>query len=226
MPLSERRPEAAWRETFRGITRVRTIFLWISYAGVIAAFYFANTWTAKLISDASGNPDLGIQAGMLIQLGGVVGTLLFAAIALKLRPRLVTLLILALGAVTFSIYGQQINHMDRALLLAPFLGVFANGGIAAFYAISPSIYPTVSRGTGVGLMIGFGRAIAILAPIGTGYVLTVGWTPAALYQFFGVVLAVSTVFCLLLDRTYRGRSENPETPDAMAQSDVLSPRTT
>jgi MFS family permease len=38
-------------------------------------------------------------------------------------------------------------------------------GIAAFYAISPFVYPTVHRGAGVGLMIGVGRGVAILAPI-------------------------------------------------------------
>ncbi|MBV9249996.1 MAG: hypothetical protein JO227_12215 [Acetobacteraceae bacterium] len=89
--------------------------------------------------------------------------------------------------------------------------MFVNGGVAAFYAISPFVYLTMARGSGVGWMIGFGRAVAILAPIFTGYMLTAGWTPQIAYQFFGGVLTVAGIAVILLDWTYRRRSENPET---------------
>lgn len=211
-----------WRQIFQGVTCRRTACLWIGYAGLIAAFYFANTWTAKLIADTSGEPNLGIRAGMLIQFGGVAGSLLFAALALKVRPRLVTTLMLAVGAAVFVLYATQIGNVFTALLLAALVGVFANGGLAAFYAISPPVYPTVVRGTGVGLMIAFGRGVAILAPLGTGYLLAGGWTPGVLYQFFGAVLVVATIAALLLDRSYRGMSENPETPDEPAATPVIA----
>jgi benzoate transport len=213
-----------WRQIFQGVTGWRTACLWIGYAGLISAFYFANTWTAKLVADTSGQPDLGIRAGMLIQFGGVIGALLFATMALKLRPRLVTVLMLAVGASVFVLYATQIGNVSSALLLAALVGVFANGGLAAFYAISPPIYSTVVRGTGVGLMIGFGRGVAILAPVGIGYMLAAGWTPGVLYQFFGGVLVVSAFAALLLDRSYHKRSENPEMPDAIAEQDVVPAR--
>jgi benzoate transport len=210
----------AWREIFNGITKLRTACLWVGYAGLIAAFYFANTWTAKLIADTSGEPNLGIRAGMLIQFGGVGGALFFAAFALKMRPRLVTTLMLTLGAVVFVLYAMQIGHTFAGLVLAAGLGIFANGGLAAFYAISPPVYPTLVRGTGVGLMIGFGRGVAILAPIGSGYLLAAGWTPAILYQFFGGILVIAALAALVLDRSYRGRSENSETPEELAEMTV------
>ena len=34
------------------------------------------------------------------------------------------------------------------------------------------------------------------------------------YQFFGAVLVAAGIATLLLDRTYRNRSENPETPES------------
>ena len=63
-------------------------------------------------------------------------------------------------------------------------------------------------------LIGFGRAVAILAPIFTGYMLTAGWTPQIAYQFFGGVLVVAGIAVILLDWTYRGHSEDPDTPEA------------
>jgi benzoate transport len=187
----------------------RTTLLWLGYAGLIAAFYFANTWTAKMIADASGDPALGVRAGMLIMLGGVLGALSFAALSVRARPMAVTAAILAGGALTFVLYASQFQHVSMALPLAVFVGLFANGGIAAFYAISPAVYPAIVRGTGVGLMIGFGRSIAVAVPIWTGYMLARGWTPPLIYQFFGGVLAVAALSIMLLIRTY-GREADAE----------------
>jgi benzoate transport len=211
--LASEQMRARWKSLFGGVMLGRTLFLWLGYAGLIAAFYFANTWTAKLIADASGDPGLGVRTGVLILAGGVLGALLFAGLSLRLRPRLVTVLILFGGAIAYFLYARHIQNVTAAMTLAVFVGMFANGGVAAFYAISPFVYPTVARGTGVGLMIGFGRAVAILAPIFTGYMLKAGWTPQIAYQFFGGVLVVAGIATWLLDRTYRGRSENPETPE-------------
>jgi hypothetical protein len=41
-----------------------------------------------------------------------------------------------------------------------------------------------------------------------------GWTPQIAYQFFGGVLVVAGIAVILLDWTYRGRSENPDMPEA------------
>jgi len=216
-----------WKSLFSGVTLHRTVCLWLGYAGLIAAFYFANTWTAKMIADASGDPSLGVRTGVLIMVGGVMGALLFAGLSLKMRPRLVTMLIMFGGAIAYVLYGHQIQNIGVALTLSVFVGMFANGGLAAFYAISPFVYPTLVRGTGVGLMIGFGRGVAILAPILTGYMLSAGSTPQIAYQFFGGVLVVAGIAVFLLDWTYRGRSENPDLPEpaATARAPLVQRRT-
>jgi MFS family permease len=191
----------------------RTVLLWIGFGCLMAAFYFANTWTPKLISDATGDPTLGVTAGVLVTAGGVVGAIIFAALSLVLRPRLSQMILMFGGAAAFFLYAYNFRTAGLALLLAVFVGLFANGGVAGFYAISPPIYPAAVRGTAVGFMIGFGRAVAIVAPIFTGYLLAAGWAPADAYLLFGGGLVVAGVATLLLDLTYRGRSEDPETPE-------------
>jgi hypothetical protein len=71
-------------------------------------------------------------------------------------------------------------------------------------------------------MIGFGRGVAILAPIFTGYLLKSAWTPQDIYQFFAAVLVVAGIATVLLDRTYRGRSENPDLPATAPKGAVQS----
>lgn len=203
---------------FGGVMARRTAFLWLSYALLTAAFYFANTWTAKLMADATGSPELGLRAGVLVPLGGVLGALLFAALTLVVRPRLATLFILCGGGAAFLAYANALGHgaVGLSLALALAVGVFANGGIAAFYAISPSVYPAAARGAGVGWMIGFGRVVSILSPLATGYLLASGWAPRLTYQLFAGCLLLAGLACWLLDRTYRGTDGGTESASGAA----------
>lgn len=209
-PRSAAIVKAGARAIFSGALLRRTVFLWIGFAFLTVSFYFANTWTPKLIADATGNAGLGVRAGVLIAVGGVLGALAFAALCLRFRPRLVTVLLMFCGAVSFTLFANNFANAGLGLVLAVAVGMFANGGLAAFYAISPTIYPAAVRGTGVGLMIGFGRAAAIIAPIFTGYLLKAGWAPDTVYQLFAGLLIVAGIATLLLDGSYRGYSEDPE----------------
>ena len=204
------------RAIFSGVLLRRTVFLWAGFAFLNVSFYFANTWTPKLIADATGEAGLGVRAGVLIAVGGVLGALAFAALCLTVRPRLVTVALIYRGAMSFTLFANNFANAGLGLALAVAVGMFANGGLAAFYAISPTIYPAAVRGTGVGLMIGFGRGAAIIAPTFTGYLVKAGWVPDTVYLLFAGLLVVAGLATLLLDWTYRGHSEDPETPEAVA----------
>lgn len=214
---SAARANVTFKRLFSGVLFTRTLLLWVGYAGLVSAFYFANTWTTKLIADTSGDASLGLKAGVMVQVGGVLGSLLFAFLSVWMRPRSVTTLILLVGALAFVIYANQIHTISVALVLTLFIGLATNGGVAAFYGVSPSVYPTVLRATGVGLMIGFGRGVAILAPLVAGYLISGGWSPDRIYLIFGGVLALASGAVVMLDITYRGRSEDPESLEVGAQ---------
>jgi len=164
---------------------------------------------------------LGARTGVLIAVGGILGALLFAALSLKIRPRIVTVAMMFSGAIVFVLYANNYQTTAIALTLAVFVGIVANGGIAAFYAVSPFVFPTTARGTGVGLMIGIGRGVAIVAPILTGYLLRAGWTPQDMYQLFAGFFVVAGIATVVLDRTYKGRSENPDTPEALQKAAAM-----
>lgn len=194
----------ALQSIFHGVMAARTLLLWFGYGALSAAFYFANSWTPKLMSQVSGDPSLGVRAGAMILAGGVVGSLLFAALSWKLAPRLVTIVMMAAGAAAFIGFAQNMANLSLAMGLAVAVGVCANGGLTAFFAISPPIYPAAARATGVGWMMGFGRGVSILAPIFTGYLLANGWTPQQAYQLFGGGMVLACLCSVGLDMTYRG----------------------
>lgn len=188
----------------------RTLVLWVAYASLISAFYFANTWTAKIVADATGDAHLGIVTGTLIQAGGVLGAVLYGLLTLRVHPRLATVVVVGLGGIAFWVYAMVSGQVSAAMMLAFAIGVCTNGGCAAFFAISPSIYPTTLRGTGVGLMIGFGRGVAILVPILTGYMLSGGWAPVELYRIFAGVMVFSALAVVALDAVMRRGEAVPQ----------------
>ncbi|WP_151775369.1 MFS transporter [Streptomyces abyssomicinicus] len=212
---------AARRTTFasgmwQGVMLPRTLLLWVSYALVIGAFYFANGLTAKLVTQTTGDPDFGIRAQALVAAGGVVGALLFAAVSRKIHPRLVTALIGVVGFVVFFVFAAYFDDRTAVLVLAVLIGLAVNGGVAAYYAISPSIYPLAIRTAAVGLMMGVGRIVAFFAPNIATYLEQHGFTPEELYRLYGVVMVVSAVTVTALHLTYRGRNRD----DAMDAEDT------
>jgi hypothetical protein len=108
--------------------------LWIGYACLVGAYYFANTWTPKIVAAASGNDSLGVTIGVIANAGGILGCFIFSALAIKFRSR--PLLVWALGA--------------GAIVVALFLGILTTAGIAGFYAVAPDIYTARARATGIG----------------------------------------------------------------------------
>ena len=90
------KPQNVVQMIFGGKMLGRTLLLWFGYACLMAAFYFANTWTPRLVityltNPANGGMDakaaqaIGNNAGVLVAVGGVVGALLFALLARRIQ---------------------------------------------------------------------------------------------------------------------------------------------
>jgi benzoate transport len=197
------------KTVFTGTLLKRTVLLWTGYSLVVAAFYFANSWTPTLITRATGNAADGRTASILMSVGGILGSLGFAAIAAKWNGRAVTAVLLLLGLpvyILFSFtYASGLSYVSAVLV-----GVVTIGGMQALYAISPYVYPAATRGTALGFMLGFGRGVSIIVPILMGYLFAAGWTPTFTYQAYGVVVLIAAILIYGLHRTYRGRTEDPD----------------
>lgn len=208
------------RAVFSGAMLPRTMLLWIAYALVIASFYFANGLTAKLVTETTGNADFGIKAQSLVAAGGVIGALLFSLAARRYHPRLVTAALGLTGFAVFVGFAAFFDHKTMVLVFAVLVGLAVNGSVAAYYAISPSIYPIAVRAAAVGLMMGAGRAVAFFAPNMATFLQERGFTPAELYHLYGFILALSGVAVFLLHVTYKRAHEQDAMDVENAAADV------
>lgn len=185
---------------FTGTTGTKTLMLWLAYACLMAAYYFANSWIPKLVAESTGDVQSGNTVGTVLNLGGIIGSLIFAVAAFRWIPRNILITTLGLGAIGYAIYGAAFGVGWLAVTLGIFLGIVAVGSVAGFYAVGPTVYPASLRGTGVGWMVGVGRLVSIVSPIGTGFLLESGWTAGNLFYLLAVPLAIGTVCIVVLGR--------------------------
>ncbi|GAB16060.1 putative vanillate transporter [Arthrobacter globiformis NBRC 12137] len=193
---------------FSGVYLRRTIFLWVGYVLLIATFYFANSWTPTLVAQATGNAADGRLVGSVTGVGGILGSLGFAALSARINPRLVIAGLMALGLPTFFAFAALFDT-GWAMLATIFVGMVTAGGVVAFNAIIPHTYPTAVRGAAVGLITGLGRIVAILVPLLMGYWFAAGASPVLTFQLYGFVVLLAGICVFVLHRTYPSRDAAP-----------------
>ncbi|WP_026536846.1 MFS transporter [Arthrobacter sp. 9MFCol3.1] len=206
------RHQSAVGEILSRPTRFRTLALWIGYACLVAAYYFANTWTPKIVAVASGNDSLGVTIGVIANAGGILGCFIFSALAIKYRSRLLLVWALVLAAVAYLLFGVVFTQVNVALVVALFLGILTTAAIAGFYAVAPDVYTARARATGIGWMIGLGRLVSIVAPILVGYLISGGWQPERIFFLFAIPLATSALCIVSLGMSLK-RTQPPALAD-------------
>lgn len=178
--------------------RRSTLVLWGVFFLVVAGFYFVTSWTPTLLVEAGMSASEGLTGGTLLNLGGMLGATLFGVLASRwaLRTVLASYLVLTAGALLLFVL--SLSSLTTAFAAGALLGLFVNGCLAGLYSLTPNVYPTEVRATGVGTVIGVGRIGAILSPAVAGFLLQGGWTPQSLYIAFAVVFLAGAALLLLL----------------------------
>lgn len=188
------------RQNIRG-----TLLLWLVYFLVMAAFYFASSWTPRLLVDIGLTAEQGIWGGLVIMAGGLVGNILYGSCAARWDPRRVMIAFAVISAVLMVVFATTTATLFLALGIGLLLGIFINGCMAALYTIAPLAYTPELRSTGVGVAMAIGRCGSILAPILVGGLLDLGWAPVAMYVMFAAVLLIVAAIGPALPRRQGGR---------------------
>ena len=186
--------KATFAELFSPALLRSTLLIWIAFFLVMFGFYFVMSWTPRLLVSAGLSNQQGITGGVLLNVGGILGTSLIGLLASRFRLSLVLMAYLLINAVLLSVFVQFTTLPNLAFALVLLIGIFVNGCVAGLYALTPTIYNATQRVTGMGWGIGIGRAGAILSPLVAGRLIDAHWQPADLYLLF----ALSFVFAAII----------------------------
>ncbi|MFJ9387535.1 MFS transporter [Nocardioides sp. NPDC101246] len=193
--------------------RRSTLLIWVAFLATMFGFYFVNSWTPQLLVTSGMSEADAVTAGMMLALGGTAGSVLYGLIASRLDSRLVLIGFTVLSALTMVVFITSTALLTVALVIGVLVGALINGCIAGLYTITPAVYGTEIRSTGMGWAIGIGRIGAILSPMLAGRLLDASWTPVNLYVGAAVVVAISAVALLFL-RTGQAARTVPEVASA------------
>lgn len=178
--------------------RRSTLLIWVAFLATMFGFYFVNSWTPQLLVTSGLSEADAVTAGMMLALGGTAGSVLYGLVTSRLDSRLVLIGFTVLSALTMVVFITSTALLTVALVIGVVVGALINGCIAGLYTITPAIYGTEIRSTGMGWAIGIGRIGAILSPMLAGHLLDASWTPVNLYVGAAVVVALSAVALLFL----------------------------
>lgn len=187
--------------------RTASILLWIAFFVIMFGFYFANSWTPRLLVESGMTEQQGIVGGLMLTMGGTFGSLLYGVLTTKWDERLTLMAFTVLSALTLVLFITTTSVPMLAFSSGVVVGMLINGCIAGLYTVAPMTYEPGIRTTGVGWGIGVGRAGAILAPIAVGALLDAGWTPTRLYLGVAVVVALAA-FALFRLRPHREEADD------------------
>jgi len=203
LPAAHSLPRVHIKDLLATQMRSTSLKIWAAFFIIMFGFYFASSWTPKLLVEVGMSERQGIWGGIALTFGGTIGALLYGLLSTKFDNLRLLMTFIVLSAITLVVFIYATSLPTVALLAAVLVGMLMNGCISGMYTITPTSYPSHLRTSGMGTGLGIGRAGAILAPTVVGALLDAGWTPQHLYTAVAVVVFLGT-FVLIGLKPYLG----------------------
>jgi len=163
-------------------------------------FYFLTNWTPKLLTTYGLSLSLGVSSAVFMNLGGVLGDLVFVALTLRWpAARLGPPFMLACLATAVS-FAFAPATLSALMPIAFLLGFLLFASMASLYAIVPAVFPGGVRTTGTGMALGLGRIGAVVGPYGGGLLIAAGWSRPAYLIAMAAPLAACAAMTWALSR--------------------------
>lgn len=189
-------PASGVRQLFRdGRARI-TVGLWVATFMGLMLVYGLNTWLPKIMELAGYNVSSSLVMLFVLNAGGIIGLLVGGRVG-DARGIKGTILVW-FGASAVLLAALSIRMADALVLNGVVLvtGVFVFSSQVLVYAFVGYLYPKTLVATGMGFASGVGRLGAILGPLATGVLVTLGLAyPGGFYMFAGAALIG---FCAIL----------------------------
>lgn len=175
-----------------------SVLLSVAFFIVMFSFYFVLSWTPKILVDAGMSTSQGISGGVLLNMGGIVGSLLLGYVSSRLDISKLIAVYMVLSAALMAVFANVSSFDITLQMLALALGFFIFGSMVGLYALAPHLYPVQSRSAGLSIAIGIGRIGGVTSPLLAGYLFDHGWAQTDGFIVFAIPLLLSAVVAIAL----------------------------
>jgi benzoate transport len=192
MPATELPTQAApYRAIFEPGQRRATILALLVNALFVMCTYYMLSWMPQLITD-QGYP--ASKASLLTALSsssGIVASLAVGLVGAHLSPRvIVPALMIGLGLATIA-FGAAAHSLPVMFTMVIIIGCFMYGGIVALYTLLIAVFAPHMRATGVGFVLGIGRAAGAIAPALAGWLFAIGASRSLVSILMAILAALA-----------------------------------
>ncbi|MED0982199.1 aromatic acid/H+ symport family MFS transporter [Bacillus paramycoides] len=165
---------------------VSTIMFWISCFSAFVLIYSMSTWLPRLMMQSGYDLKSSLTFTAVMQIGAIVGTIIFGPIVDKLGFKKVLVPLFFCGAIALSLIGFA-NNIFVGFLLISVIGASSVGLQNMSNAFVSQYYPSSMRSTAVGSTMAFGRLGGVVAPTFVGILLSMHFMPQ--YNFAAIASA-------------------------------------
>lgn len=144
-----------------------TVMFWIACFMCLFMVYALSSWLTKLMASAGYSLGSALNFVLALNAGAVIGAIGGGWLADRFHIKYVLMGMYALAAVSITMLGFRMST-EVLFVFVALAGASTIGTQIVTSAYAGQFYPMAVRSTGVGLMLGVGRAGAILAPIVIG----------------------------------------------------------
>jgi MFS transporter, AAHS family, 4-hydroxybenzoate transporter len=163
-----------------------TVLLWIMFFMNLLDIYFLASWLPTVIRDAGIALERAVLATAMLQVGGVIGTLILGRLIDRFSPYHVLAVAYFLAAVFIACLGSAGSSVELIMALVFCAGFCVVGAQIGANALAATFYPTFIRSTGVGWALGIGRIGSIIGPVVGGILLSLQWQTSSIF-FVGAI---------------------------------------
>ncbi len=195
---SESRESATVVSLLTPARRATTALVWAGFFFGFAAVYFLTSWVPQIMVNVGVPQDQAIRSAVVIALGGMLGTSLWGWLGRWWPLSSLVAIGFAIGGVLIVVFAGFLNTFEPppvylAWGLLFLIGVTLMGAFANLYTVALTVYPAQVRSTGLGWSSGLGRAGAVISPAVAGMMMDANVSPAAMFLYFAIPVAVATL---------------------------------
>jgi AAHS family 4-hydroxybenzoate transporter-like MFS transporter len=189
-----------------------TLWLWVLAFSSLLLTYFLVHWIPLVLVDAGVAQGKAIMGVALLNLGGIVGSLVIGRISDRRGPYLAMGLALAFAIVFVAAIGLSVEAGAAVVLSVIFFaGVTFVGMQLNISALAATNYPAVMRSAGTGWSIAAGRVGSIVGPLVGGALVAV---EIGIDRLFLVAAAPAAVALFAIVAMARIKARSPVGPAA------------
>ena len=176
---------------------------WVTCFMCLFMVYALSSWLTKLMAQAGYDLGSALTFVLVLNFGAMFGAIGGGWLADRFHIKYVLVVMFALAALSITLLGYP-QPTGVLYLLVALAGATTIGTQIVTCAYCGQFYPAAARSTGLGMMLGVGRAGAILAPIVIGVIVGMNLPLEKNFMAIAIPAAIAAISILLV---HHGRSD-------------------